>query len=66
MGPWEYAARYFHGIRADGSVRWDIPMHPRGWKKAAQGIADFCDRRDAAWRRDYACRHATPPARWKR
>lgn len=29
-------------------------------------MADFCDRRDAAWRARWVARRREPPARWKR
>jgi hypothetical protein len=65
-GPWSRLESLFLGIRRDCTLRWEIPAQPRGWRRVLGWLGDYCDRKDASWRRRYARQHRTPPGRWKR
>lgn len=65
-GPWERLEGWFYGIRRDGSVRWDIPADPRGWRRALGAAGDFCNRRDIAWQQRHVRRGSRPWPAWRR
>lgn len=65
-GPWDRLQGLLYGIREDGTARWDIPADPRGWRRALGAAADFCDRRDIAWRRRHVRRGSQPWPVWRR
>lgn len=65
-GPWERLEGFANGIRRDGSLRWEIPADPRGWRAALGWLADWCNRRDLAWRRRFLASGDDPWSVWKR
>lgn len=65
-GPWERLEGLACGIRRDGTLAFEIPADPSGWRKAAARLADYAEYRDRVWRAKYALRHRRPPGRWAR
>ena len=68
-GPWERMSNLAYGMRPDGSLRWDIPADPRGWRRVLrllEVIGNWADRRDRSWHDYYVNRGVKPPRRWKR
>lgn len=64
--PWEKVSSWFLGLRKDGSLRWEIPMHPKGWRKLFGQISAILEKRDQAWINGYAASGKKPHSRWRR
>jgi hypothetical protein len=65
-GPWERLEGFFYGVRADNTLRFKISETPRGWRRAAAALGDYCDRRDSAWHDRHARGGTRPHRAWKR
>jgi hypothetical protein len=67
-GPWARLSNFCMGLYHDNrdEVRWEIPVHPAGWRKLLALIADWAEARDHAWRERYAFKGRNPPDRWRR
>ena len=65
-GPWDYLSEFFWGVKKDNTLRWEIPLRPKGWRRVLAALGDWANRRDTAWRNKYAERNENPPDRWKR
>lgn len=55
-GPWERLQGFFYGVRKNGTIRWEIPENPRGWRALLGFLGDYCNRRDLRWHDRYAAR----------
>lgn len=64
-GPWERLSAFFYGVRKDGSLRWDIPINPKGWRRLMGILGDWADRRDHDWITDQVL-FRREPQRWER
>jgi hypothetical protein len=65
-GPWDRLQAFCYGIRKDGSLRYEIPLNPRGWRRLLGEIGAWADRRDVRWREKYAVSGKMPHPRWRR
>ena len=68
LGPWARLSNFCMGLYPDDrdGLRWEIPMHPTGWRKLLGDIADWAERRDNLWVERYAYKGKKPSARWRR
>lgn len=65
-GPWDKLSGFFLGVRKDFTLRWDIPLNPKGWRWALGKLAHWCERRDRAWQNTYIRSGKVPHKRWMR
>ena len=65
-GPWAKLMNFAYGIRKDGSLRFEVPADPKGWRWIAAWLGDFFEARDYAWQDRYAQSGKIPHDRWKR
>lgn len=65
-GPWAKLSDWCYGLKKDGTLLWDIPLHPRGLWWVLAKLGAWLDDRDRIWRAKYVALRKDPPARWKR
>jgi hypothetical protein len=65
-GPWGRLCSLVYGIRKDGTLRYEIPENPKGWRWVLGALGDFFDRRDVAWRNRHVTNRTKPCRTWKR
>lgn len=65
-GPWEIIEGWFCGVRPDGSLRFEIPVNPSGWRRVMGGLADLANRADIRWRHRHVRRGTKPYRAWRR
>lgn len=65
-GPWERLSTWCYGIRKDGSLRWEIPASPTGWRWVLGKLACKFEQLDALWREKHVIRRVRPRDCWRR
>ena len=65
-GPWEKLSNFFIGMRRDTTLRFEIPVDPKGWKWVALKLSCYFEKRDRDWRARYILSETKPSDRWKR